>query len=310
MRKAPPVPRACARHRSPMATDAATVLLSGAGLYGGLLLLLALAQRRLIYHPDRTRPEPSRAGVPEMDALTLKSADGLELLAWHRPPREEGLPTICYFHGNAGHLGCRGGKLRPYLDAGFGVLLPAYRGFSGNPGKPTEDGLYQDAEAALDFLARAGVLPERLILYGESLGSAVAVEMASRRPAAALVLEAPITSVAEIGRHRFPLFPVNAIAVDRFDAKAKIGKLRLPVLLVHGGRDAIVPERFGRALFAAASEPKEARFIAEAAHNDLYDHGMAEIVLDFIARRLPAAAPPGPRPAPGPGLDTGRGGIS
>lgn len=255
-------------------------------LYGTLFALLALLQRRLIYHPDGTRPEPARAGVPEMATVALPTADGLSLLAWHRPPRTPDLPTLVYFHGNAGHLGCRGLKLRPYLDAGLGVLLPAYRGFSGNPGRPTEAGLYRDAEAALAFLEGLGVPHHRLVLYGESLGSAVAVEMALEHEALALVLEAPIASLAEIGRYRFPLFPVGAIVLDRFDSKAKIAHVAVPVLIVHGGRDRVVPERFGRALFAQAREPKEARFITAAGHNDLYEHGMAEIVLDFLSRRL------------------------
>ena len=278
-----------------MAEQLAFALAAAVGGYGTLLALLMLGQRRLIYHPDPTVPEPARAGVPDVEPVSLATRDGLQLLAWHKAPRDGLLPTLVYFHGNAGHLGCRGAKIRSYLDAGLGVLLPAYRGYSGNAGKPSEAGLYDDAEAALDFLKARGIEGTRLVLYGESLGSAVAVEMARRHGARALVLEAPLTSVAEVGRHRFPLFPVHRVLMDRFDSKAKIGALRLPVLIVHGGRDLVIPQRFGRALYAAAVEPKEAHFIPEAGHNDLYEHGMAELVLSFLARSggalEPAAAP-------------------
>lgn len=256
-----------------------------AACYGFALVVLWLGQRRLIYLPDRVVPERALAGAEDMDAVSLATADGLELLAWYRAPADEGKPCLVYFHGNSGHLGMRASKLRPYLDAGFGVLLPAWRGFSGNPGRPTETGLYADGEAALDFLAERGLPAERLVLYGESLGTGVAVEMALRHGAFAVVLEAPFTSVPDVGRHRFPIFPVGAIIVDRFDSVAKIARIGAPLLVLHGGADRVVPSRFGRRLFDAAVEPKRAHFIEAAGHNDLYDFGAADRVLEFLADR-------------------------
>ncbi len=274
-----------------MATTILAVLGAVVAGYGVVLLGLWLGQRRLIYLPDRVVPEPAIAGVPEMAVVELATADGLRLSAWHRPPAHDGLATLVYFHGNAGHLGMRGSKIRPYLDAGYGVLLPAYRGFSGNPGQPTEAGLYADGEAALDFLAGAGSPAGRLVLYGESLGSGVAVELATRHHIAALVLEAPFTSIADVGQHRFPLFPVRRIVADRFGSAAKIARIEAPLLLVHGTSDGIVPTRFGQALFEAAAEPKEGHFIDGAHHNDLYDFGTAERVLEFLARRVEGRLP-------------------
>ncbi|MCZ6720408.1 MAG: alpha/beta hydrolase [Alphaproteobacteria bacterium] len=264
------------------------VAAAGGVAYLCIVALLYLGQRRLIYLPDRTVPDPAQSGVPEMTARQIQSSDGLSLLAWHRPPARPGRPTIVYFHGNACHIGVRAEKVKPYLDAGYGVLLPAYRGYSGNPGKPSETLLYADAEAGLRFLEGKGA--DGLVLYGESLGSGVAVEMARRHPVRALVLEAPFTSTADVGRVRYPFLPIRLLVIDRFDSKAKIERIDVPLLIVHGEKDRIVPVGLGRALFDAAREPKEARFIPEARHNDLYDHGMAPLVLDFLERHLPQSA--------------------
>ena len=254
-----------------------------AGCYGLVLGALWLGQRRLIYLPDRVVPERARAGTEDMAEVRLATADGLALLAWYRAPADETKPCLVYFHGNSGHLGMRASKVRPYLDAGYGVLLPAWRGFSGNPGRPTEAGLYADGEAALGFLDAHAIPATRRVLYGESLGTGVAVEMALRHGAQAVVLEAPFTSVPDVGRHRFPIFPVAAIVADRFDSLAKIADIGAPLLVLHGAADRVVPTRFGRRLFAAAAEPKRAHFIDGAGHNDLYDFGAAERVLEFLA---------------------------
>lgn len=253
-----------------------------AGCYGLALGALWLGQRRLIYLPDRVVPERARAGAEDMAEVTLTTADGLALLAWYRAPREPGKPCLVYFHGNSGHLGMRAGKVRPYLDAGYGVLLPAWRGFSGNPGRPTEAGFYADGEAALAYLESHGIGAPRRVLYGESLGTGVAVEMALRHGALAVVLEAPFTSVPDVGRHRFPIFPIKAMVADRFDSLAKIATIDAPLLVFHGSADRVVPPRFGRRLFEAAAEPKRAHVIEGAGHNDLYDFGAAERVLEFL----------------------------
>ncbi|HLB79994.1 MAG TPA: alpha/beta hydrolase [Dongiaceae bacterium] len=258
---------------------------------GGYLLALGLLfvfQRQLLYYPSGERPSLETAGLAgRMTPVRLTTADGLELLAWYAAAAE-GRPTVVYFHGNAGHIGYRADKVRPYLAAGLGVLLLEYRGYGGNPGRPDEEGLYADARAALDFLDGAGVAAERRVLYGESLGGAVAVQMAAERAAGAVVLEAPFTSVPEVGQSKFPIFPVRWLARDRLDSLAKIGAVGAPVLVLHGEQDQIVPIRFGRALFAAANEPKEMRSFPAAGHEDLDAHGIAEAVLDFLGRRLPA----------------------
>ncbi len=253
---------------------------------------VAAFQRSLTYFPDRTRPTPADSGVPELSPVTLETEDGLSLLAWYAPPRVSGAPSLAYFHGNAGHIGMRGFKVRAYLNAGLGVLLTSWRGYSGNPGTPTEDGLCADGRAARAFLRAHGCGDDRQILYGESLGTGVAVHLAREAAPGALVLEAPFSSIVDIASGRFPLLPVGPLIVDRFDSAAKIGKVAAPVLIVHGERDRTIPVRLARRLFKRAREPKEAVFIPEADHADLVEFGLPAIALEFLARH--GLAPPQP----------------
>lgn len=253
----------------------------GVAIYLSLLLFLYVAQRSLIYHPDATRPEPGAWNVPDMSVVSLHTSDGLSLLGWWKGPRD-GRPVIAFFHGNGGHIGYRGRKVRHFLDDGFGVLLFAWRGYSGNQGKPTEDGLYADGKAALDFLEKQGFKAEQLILYGESLGSGVAVELASQGAGQALILEAPFTALADAAADRYPIFPVRRLVKDRFDSAAKIGNITVPLLIVHGENDRVLPASLGRDLLRRANQPKKGVFIPGAGHNNLYDFGAAGAVLTFL----------------------------
>lgn len=216
-------------------------VLGFAGLiYLSILLFLYFMQRSMIYHPNATRPEPAAWNVPDMAAVTLKTHDGLALLGWWKPPIDDG-PVIVFFHGNGGHIGYRGAKARLFLDQGYGVLLVAWRGYSGNAGSPTEEGLYADGKAALRFLTNQGIKKSQTVLYGESLGSGVAVELASQGSGSALVLEAPFTSLTEAAAGRFPIFPVRWFVKDRYDSQSKIAKVTVPLLVVHGERDVVLP---------------------------------------------------------------------
>jgi uncharacterized protein len=260
------------------------LVLGAVAIYLMVIALLFVFQRRFMYLPDSTRSTPGQSGVAEMHEVALKTADALELVAWWRPPVRDDRPVLVYFHGNAGNIGGRGDKVRPYLDAGWGVLLTSWRGYSGNPGSPTEPGLYADGRAALEFLAANGVAPGDLVLYGESLGSGVAVQSAVEPggPFRALVLEAPFTSIADVAARRFPFAPVRSLLRDRFDSKSKIADVRIPVLVLHGERDGTVPVDLGRELFEAANLPKAGKFFPEAGHNDLYEYGAAGIIMDYI----------------------------
>ncbi len=257
-----------------------------AACYAVLVGLMFVFQRALLYRPDPTRPDPAASGVPEMAWVRLTSADGLTLGSWYRAALE-GAPCLIYFQGNGGHIGHRAVKYRPYLEAGFGLLAVGYRGYGGNPGSPTEDGLHADARAALDFLLEQGIETPRIVLYGESLGAGMAVKLAAGRAIGALVLEAPYTSIAELAAHHYPFVPARYMVLDKFDAAKDIGRLQAPLLVIHGGRDRVVPNRFGQALFESAPQPKEMESYEAGAHNNLYDFGAAVRVIRFIKRNVP-----------------------
>jgi uncharacterized protein len=261
-----------------------------AGMYLAALAALFIFQRSLLYVPDTAAPTLAEVGLQGvMEPVRTATADGLQLLAWYRPPSSNPGLILVYFHGNAGHIGHRADRVRPYLDAGYGVLLVEYRGFGGNPGQPSEAGFYADAQAAVDFLGQRGITPSRMIIYGESLGTAVAVEMATTRGCAALVLEAPFTSVAAVAQSRYWMFPVRQLVLDKFDSLSKIGRLGCPLFLMHGERDGVIPIRYGRELFSAAPQPKEAKWFPEGSHVNFDELGGPAAVMDFLRRH--GAAP-------------------
>ena len=255
--------------------------------YGGVVAGLFMFQRRLLYRPQRTRPALADLAAIGVREITLTTADGLDLLAWYLPPRP-GRPIILYFHGNCGHIGYRGERLRRFARDGYGVMLAEYRGYGGNPGFPCEQGLFADGAAALDFLEHAGIDAERIVLWGESLGSGVAVHLATTRDVAALVLEAPFTSVTACAQRRYPFVPAAFLLHDHFDSMSRIGRVTAPLLVLHGERDRVVPIRHGRALLAAATAPKEGWFAPEGCHVDLARFGALEAAIAFIERRVGA----------------------
>ena len=244
---------------------------------------LGLMQKRLMYFPDATRFVPQEWALGELQPMVAKAEDGLTNTSWYRPALKRDKFTIVFFQGNAGQLGYRNYKVRPWLDAGYGVLMVGYRGF-GNPGSPSEEGLYMDAQAAVDALRARGVSDRAMVFYGESMGTGVAVQMATEYNAAALILESPYTSVPDVGADRYPMVPVHWLLRDHYDSLSKIKDVHMPLLLLHGEADQVVPVKFGRQLFAAANEPKQAEFIPEAGHNDVYNLRIQQLVLNFIAR--------------------------
>lgn len=256
-------------------------------LYLLLIAVMYVGQRKLMYSPSQALGPPAVHGVAEAVPVKLTSTDGLTITSWFRAPGTN-KPILIYFHGNAGHIGDRSAKVRPFLDAGYGLLLVGYRGFGGNPGQPTERGLYDDASAALEFLVRTGIAPDHWVLYGESLGTAVAVEMAARfgdvTPAAAVVLEAPFTAMADVAKSQYPFVPVNLLIKDRYDSISKIKRINSPLFILHGDQDRTVAQKLGKQIFETALEPKEAIWVEGAGHNNLYDFDADLRVIEFIKR--------------------------
>jgi hypothetical protein len=263
-------------------------ILIGAGvlavLYGLLAASLFLMQRRILFLPDKTRPDLARAGIPGVREMTVTTEDGLALLAWYLPPLRDDGPVVLYLHGNAGHIGHRAYRLERFRRLGWGVLLLEYRGYGGNPGGPSEAGLLIDARAGLAAVQAMGFPPHRVLLWGESLGSGLAVRLAVEQPVAAVLLEAPYTSITDMARRRFPFVPVHWLLLDRFEQLGAIGGVHAPVLVMHGALDRIIPLAMGRAVYNAAPEPKEVWISEHAGHVDLVEAGAIEAAGDFVAR--------------------------
>jgi fermentation-respiration switch protein FrsA (DUF1100 family) len=249
--------------------------------YLAVLASLYVFQRHLLYFPDRSRPLLGLLAPLGVREIGITTADGLSLVSWYLPPRED-RPVLAYFHGNGGNIGHRADRLRRFAQEGYGVLMLEYRGYGGNPGTPTETGLNADARASLDFLEREGIAADRLVLYGESLGTGVAVHIAAQRRVAAVILESPFTSIAAVAQYHYPFVPAAMLVWDCFDSLSSIGRITAPLLVLRGGRDAVVPVRFGQALFDAAPEPKQSWLAPDAGHEDLARFGALDAAVAFI----------------------------
>jgi fermentation-respiration switch protein FrsA (DUF1100 family) len=256
-----------------------------AALYLAFVGLLYAGQRRLLYVPDTTPPDPARVGIPDIEALHPHATDGTPLLAWYMPPAAPDGFVVLYLHGNGGHIGYRGERLRSFRAAGWGAFLLEYRGYGGNPGKPTEAGLVLDAEAGLAALQALGVAPQRTVLWGESLGSNLAVRLAMTRDFAAVILESPFTSVTALAKALYPCVPVDLLLKDRFETLPRIPAVRSPVLVLQGGRDRLVRPAMSRAVYAAVTARKELWTAPEADHNDLGMFGAVEAAVAFVQKQ-------------------------
>lgn len=236
-----------------------------------LLLLIFLMLRglvdRFVYYP---MPYPQgdwalQTGAGAQD-LWLTTKDGIRLNAWWFPKPGSHFATL-FLHGNAGNVTHRIDHARAITTAGSAILVLDYRGYGKSKGHPTEQGLYLDADAAYDALAQLGFRPSQIILQGESLGTAVAVELASRRPCAALILESPLASLSNMAGAVLPV--IGPLLARGFDTRSKIGQIHAPLLVIHGDADEIVPFSQGQAVFRAANPPKELWRVPGARHNDL-----------------------------------------
>ena len=251
--------------------------------YGGLLTLMYVFQRSLMYFPDLTRTSPAAAGLPHAEEITLTSSDGETLVAWYVPPRGT-KPVVIYFQGNAEGLAARVGRFTWLTADGTGLLALCYRGYCGSTGKPSESGLIHDAMAAYDFV-RARFPAGRIVLFGESLGTGVAVVLAAGREIGALILDAPFTSIAEVGAAAYPFAPVRWLIKDSFRSRQRITRIKAPLLVLHGERDNIVPIAFGEKLFSLANQPKRMVRFPLGGHVNLDDYGAAAVVKKFLAER-------------------------
>ena len=252
-----------------------------------LLFLLWLFQRKLIYIPLEQRVPPVGAVLPTAEEIVFRTADGLVLHGWFVPAGSApALATVLVFNGNAGHRAHRAPLAEALARHGISVLLTDYRGYGGNPGSPSETGLLEDGRAAWRYLeSRADVDAARIILFGESLGAAVALALAVERPPAGLVLRSPFTSLADIGRVHYPFLPVRTLLADRYPSIDRIAELRCPLLIIAGESDRIVPASQSRALFEAApGQDKRLLLLPGIRHNDydlLAGSRLVDAIVDF-----------------------------
>jgi len=267
-------------------------------LVGAYLLVVVAAcavQRSLLYFPDTRALTPDPAGPP-IQVVRLRTSDGQTLVAWYLPPAE-GKPVILHFGGNGDSLAGQSQRWREIADAGVGFLAPGYRGYSGSSGHPTEAGLHRDAEAAYAWLA-ARYAPSDLVIMGHSLGTGVAVRLAADHPARALVLESPFTSAVDVGAAELPWLPVRLLMWDRYQSGDWIGRVHMPLLIVHGDRDGVIPLRYGRELYDLANQPKTFVRIVGGGHNDLRQYGLYKVVWRFLGVGRGATGPLPNRPGP------------
>jgi uncharacterized protein len=256
------------------------VVLAALGYLGGLAVLY-FAQRVFIFPiPQAARTTPEAAGFPEAEEHFLTTADGEKVIVWHVPAKP-GHPVVLYFHGNGDYLAGFFGRFRKLISDGNGIVALSYRGYAGSSGQPSEPGLLLDAAAAYAFTA-ARYSAERIVAWGFSLGTGVAVALAAGQPVGRLILQAPYTSLADVAAAALPLMPVRRLIRDQFHSDHLMARVTAPLLVMHGAEDATIPIGFGERLFALAHEPKQFVRFPEGGHNDLDDYGAIETARRFI----------------------------
>jgi uncharacterized protein len=240
-------------------------------------------QRSLLYFADPARSAPADVGLPGVVERTIKTPDGETIVAWYGKA-EPGQPTVLYFHGNGGALEIRRERIAKYLNRGRGMFIMAYRGYSGSTGQPTEAANVADAKLAYDTLVADGISPQDIIIYGESLGTSVATQVAVEKKARGLVLDSPFTSMVERASQIYWWLPVSALLKDRYMSRDFIKQVHIPLFVLHGEADEVVPVEMGREMFSLANEPKEIVTLPGAGHNDHGQFGSFEVINAWIDR--------------------------
>jgi fermentation-respiration switch protein FrsA (DUF1100 family) len=257
-------------------------ILLGLITYLIVLAYIYLFQRNLLYHPSDNGYQEDEINF-DYKEIYIQNKEGIKLKAWLHEKDLVNKKTIIFFHGNAGNLRNRNYKLNELSKFDINFLIVAYRGFSGNQGKPSEQGLYEDARSALDFLKIKGVKEKNLILYGESLGTAVAIETAQNKDLAGIILESPFTSMVELAHKYYPFLPVKFLLKDKYETIKKLPKINSPLLVLHGKIDNIVPFAMGKKIFNKANEPKFKYFVDNDDHMIRYDQELLNEIKKFIS---------------------------
>ena len=250
-------------------------------IYGGFVAALYFGQRSLLYPiPQTQRTSPQAAEFPQAEEHILTTVDGEKVIVWHVPPKP-GRPVVVFFHGNGDILAWRVPRFRALTSDGTGLVALSFRGYAGSTGVPSERGLLQDGAAGYAF-ATERYPADRIVLWGFSLGSGVAVALAAEEPIGRLILEAPYTSTSDIAGAKFPFVPVSLLMKDQFHSDQRIAKVTAPLLVMHGERDGAIPIKYGERLYAMAPGPKCFVRFPEGGHENLDNYGAMATVRSFL----------------------------
>ena len=258
------------------------LLLIIVSIYFFILISTYIFQRNLLYHPTENNYSGDQITV-SVEKVKIKTQDDIELLSWFHKKNTKKYKTILFLHGNAGSLENRIHKINHFKDININFLIIAWRGFSGNKGKPTEEGLYEDARSAIRWLQLNDIEEKNIIIYGESLGTGVATEIAQNRNFAGIILESPFTSMIDTGKKNYPYLPVRLLLKDKYESDKKIKNIKSPVLIMHGKVDNIVPFYMGEKMYELANEPKYYYFSEYDDHMMEYNQKLLKTLKDFIS---------------------------
>ena len=248
-----------------------------------VIIFVYFYQRNLLYHPSENNYQNDTIQFNYQE-IFIKVNDEIKLKSWIINKDLKNFKTLVFFHGNAGDLSNRIYKLNELDKLDINILLISWRGFSGNEGYPTEKNLYEDAEAAIKWLNKKKVSNSQIILYGESLGTGVAVEIASKNNFNSIILESPFTSIENSAKIYYPYLPVRFLLKDRYDSISKIKKINSPILIMHGRKDDIVPFFMGKKLFEKANSPKDSYFTDIDDHMMEFNSQLLNKIKDFITK--------------------------
>ncbi len=258
-----------------------TILLIFILVYFIILISTYIFQRNLLYHPTENNYSGDQI-VVSIEKVKIKTQDGIELMSWYHEKNLDNYKTVLFLHGNAGSLENRIHKINHFKDMNINFLIIAWRGFSGNKGKPTEKGLYEDARSAVTWLKSKGIKENNIIIYGESLGTGVATETAQNKNFAGIILESPFTSMIDAGKDKYPYLPVSLLLKDKYESNKKLKNINIPILIMHGKVDNLVPFHMGQKMYEMANEPKYSYFSEYDDHMMEYNQNLLNALKDFI----------------------------
>ena len=250
-------------------------------IYLLILSILYLFQRNLLYHPTENNYFGDSLLV-SVNKINIETPDNIKLLSWYHKKDFKNYKTILFLHGNAGSLENRIHKINHFKNMKVNFLIISWRGFSGNNGIPTEQGLYRDARSAISWLKNEGIMTKDIIIYGESLGTAVAIEIAQNKSFAGVILESPFTSMVDAAKNKYPFFPIRFLLKDKYESDKKIKNVKNPLLIMHGKVDKIVPFWMGKKIYELANEPKYSYFSKQDNHMMEYNEKMIEILREYL----------------------------